>query len=275
MIINNYNSNKIINFIPNKLPKNELNNINIPSFVINLNKLNFLDYIIKIDDNYYYYKAINQSEMINELIGSYLSKEIGLEAVDYKIGIYNNELYALSELFYEQDYMYDNCFSYYNTYSDNELSLFERIISKIYLNNHKVLDKISNKNMLDNILKLISIDLKMGQLDRHNMNLTLKISKENSELNLAPVYDFSKSYENQFYFYNNPFIILRLNKFSLSSFYSKYPHIEKYINILKNIKIDDILSQIELDNDITISDSKRISYIEKDKFYNKILKKIL
>ena len=46
------------------------------------------DYV-KINGEYYYAKMVTSREMLNELIGSYYSNLIGLDAVQYKIGIFD------------------------------------------------------------------------------------------------------------------------------------------------------------------------------------------
>ena len=56
--------------------------------------------IVIIDGEYYHAKMVTNREMLNELIGSYYSRLVGLDAVDYKIGILNGQIYALSKMFF-------------------------------------------------------------------------------------------------------------------------------------------------------------------------------
>ena len=62
--------------------------------------------ITTIDEKNYYCKRVSHDALLNELIGSYLSKQIGLDSVDYKIGKYNDNYYVLSEMFFEDGYNY-------------------------------------------------------------------------------------------------------------------------------------------------------------------------
>lgn len=96
MILNK--NSDIINFDLKNIPIKEMESINIPYYL----KPRMIMGVVKIDGEYYYAKSINDKKMLNELIGTYLSKYIGLDTVDYKIGIYNGSMYALSKLFYEE-----------------------------------------------------------------------------------------------------------------------------------------------------------------------------
>lgn len=48
--------------------------------------------------------------------------------------------------------------------------------------------------LTDELLKLIVLDLKMGQMDRHGHNLMLKKNIKTGVIDLAPIYDYSRSY---------------------------------------------------------------------------------
>jgi len=270
MIINN--NSKILHFEPQKINSKE---IYIPS-----NHLSMLPAITKIDDKYYYIKSVKPKGLINELIGSNLSKKIELNSVDYKIGICDNSLYALSEVFFEPNYSYSYCYDKYNT-TAIEMYLKKRVIyERYYLSYLKMLKNINNKEMLLQILKLILIDLKMGQTDRNDHNIMLKTDNETNETTLASIYDFEESYEerpslNEKYYYDNSFIILRKNFLSLFMFLQHFPFIKEYLKTLCDISILQVLDEIEKEFQIEFHTEEKKYYEEKDKEYTSILKRII
>lgn len=271
----NKNSN-FITFSPKEITFDEIRKLCIPK---DLEKI--ADSITKVNRKYYYYKKVDFYQLINELIGSYFSKQIKLDAVDYQIGIYNGEIYALSEIFFNPNYEYHDCQNHFGTIANHKLTESESLISRIYLKEDTMLELIDNPIMLLNILKLTFIDLKMGQIDRNNLgNIMIKTSKSNGVVNLAPVIDFESSYVDnppypEFYFYDNPFIVLRKNRLSISSLIGKHPQILDTVNILSTLKIRDTLYQIQDEKRIILSEKEVRYYEEKDNDYSRILQKIV
>lgn len=262
-------------FQPKKLTTTEIEDLYIPCY---LEK--FINSITEIDGRYYFYKEVDHMLLINELIGSYLSKLISLEAVDYQIGIYEKKLYVLSQIFYDSNHLYNNCYDFFGTIANRQLTEFESLISRIYLRQDKMLDLIDNPSMILNILKLSLIDIKMGQIDRHNQNLMLKIDKVTGLVDLAPIFDFGFSYSDNplypdFLFYDNPFIILRKNKISLNSLCKKYPDIINSIYLLGNLEIRSVLDQIQREKNIILTENEKVYYEDKDRKYTKVLKRII
>lgn len=236
--------------------------------------------IFEVDGKYYYPKIVDTKKMINELLGTYFSKMIGLDAVDYQLGIHNNQLYILSEVFYNPEFTYSHCYNLYDTNAINMYYKKRQFFEKYYLNYFKMFDKITNPNMLTQLLKLIAVDLKMGQTDRGDRNLILKTKNETNDTDLAPIYDFSDSYEenptqSEKYYYDNSFVILRKNFFSLFMFCQKNPEILDYLKILCNISTNQVLEEIENDKQIIISDYEKHYYEEKDNEYTNVLKRII
>ncbi len=273
LLINN-NSN-FITFTPHKLTSNEIQRLYIPR---GLEKI--VESITEVDGKYYYYKKVDFNQLINEFIGSYFSKQISLDAVDYQLGICNGEIYALSPIFYNQDYEYHDCQDYFGKIANHKLTESESPISRIYLKEDSILELINNTTMLLNILKLTFLDIKMGQIDRNNLgNIMIKKAKLNGLVDLAPVIDFESSYDDsppypEFYFYDNPFIVLRKNRLSLSSLIKKHPQILDTVNVLATLKIRDALTQIQREKRIILSGEELRYYEEKDKNYSKVLQKI-
>lgn len=274
MLVNN--SSNFIAFRPKELTFDEIQKLYIPRDLVKI-----VDSITEVNGKYYYYKKVNFYQLINELIGSYLSKQINLEAVDYQIGIYRGETYALSPIFYNQKYEYHNCQDYFGTIANHKLIESESLISRIYLKEDAMLNQINNPIMLLNILKLTFLDIKMGQIDRNNLgNIMIKIAKSNGFIDLAPIIDFESSYDSsppypEFYFYDNLFIVLRKNKLSLGSLIRKHPQTLDTVNILSTLKIRGALEQIQKEKRIILSEKEARYYEEKDNDYSKVLQKLV
>ena len=228
------------------------------------------DNIICVEDKYYHIKMSNKW-ILNELIGSFLSKKIGLEAVDYKIGLCYEDKYALSEVFFKKGYSYcsptDMGF-YLSLNADRTLSQEEDLLSSL------------DRDVVEKILKLSFLDIRMGQFDRDNpSNIMIKYNKNG--LDLAPVYDFDSSYEYEAasecynpHFYGNQFIVVKKNKKSLSNLIKRYPFIYDSVEILRDISIDEILYSIESLHGIEIPGNVKGEYEELDKGYKKIFKRL-
>ena len=236
--------------------------------------------VTKINNIPYYFKNVSVKEMINELIGTYYSKILQIESANYQIGISNNKIYALSQLFFKNGYDYMHTDKYYNTTAYELLTKRELEISKYYLKQIKMLQKVKNITMLEKILKLTAIDLKTGQVDRNDNNVILKIDQKTNIVDLEALYDFSESYQeemssSELKYYDSPFIILRKNYLSLYHFAKQYPDFINYIETLVNVPICDILTQIENDFDILLTDQEKEYYEERDNSYTELLKKII
>ena len=263
---------KIIYFKKTKLSQQQIDNLYIPR-----DYQKICSSITRYNGEYYYYKDVTLNSLINELIGSYFSKKLQLDTVDYQIGVMDNMVYVLSKIFYQENFNYYDCNSYFKTSSFHNIDLFQSFFSFIYLSEFDLLKKIKNPNLLKNILKLIAVDLKMGQFDRHNKNLFLKISQDNI-VDLAPLFDYGGSYYKKkipFEIYDNPLVSIRKNKRSLCYFSEQFPEFLEYIYTLYEITINDVLNNIEKEHLITFEKEERTFYQKKDLENNKVLKKIM
>lgn len=272
-MITNINLNDKSKVIPIKeygLSETEVDKIYLPEKCLSMKKEEFLENVVIIENRAYYLKYAN---IINELIGSFLARKINLPSVDYQIGVYENELYALSELFYNNDFEY---------FYPKDYPGFKMIIKKKFRPNfvtdiYYFKNKLSqfDDNLLNELLKLIALDLKMGQVDRHGHNLMFQKNLKDGLIDLAPVYDYSNSYaffEKPFKYYRNVYLLIRNNKQSLQNLVKKYPQIIEYFAILKELSMEEILAGIEKEKNIEIKPSEKEYRIAKDKEYTKILK---
>ena len=220
--------------------------------------------ICSVDGKINYVKSASEERLIPELVGSLLCKELGLDAVDYKIATdMHGRLYAMSQIFYE-----DNCF--YTHPSEIILTFLKPF--KLSFVDH--LDML-NDEMKKSILKLSCVDIKMCQVDRTSRNIMIKKNIETSEVSFAPIYDFGLSYVNfNPSYYTNPYLIVRKNVLSLKSLARKYPEFYGYAKKISSIDMADILGRIEKDHDVKFSDSEIKNYVSKDKEYSKPLKRL-
>lgn len=235
--------------------------------------------VVKIADKYYYVKRCTDRTLLNELIGSCYSSIIGLDAVDYLIGIDNNNsncLYALSEVFFRDDYDYTTVFDYCLMKPDDS-KLYSRGLSKYYVVETGVLDFFNSPQLTDNVLKMSAIDLKTGQIDRKNYNVIIRRGIDGIEL--EKVYDFGLSYQgvDSFHdetYYYNPFLIVRRNTISLWGLVHRYPQLYDSFSILRDVPVYDVIKGIEKRFDIKVEDTTMKDYIEQDTEFTGILRKV-
>ena len=237
------------------------------------NQTKLIRNVIKVEDVFYYCKDIytNDSWLINELIGSYLAKQLDLPSVDYQIGTYCEFRYALSKIFYDKKYSY-----YFPLDYKCNMNIMKSNRNSAQNNLYK--DKISHldRNVRIKLLKLIALDLKMGQYDRHEYNIMFKKDNETGEVDLAEIYDYGLSYPNHDMYdcYYNPFIELSKNSYGLGKLIKKHPEIESFIDIMKSISMEKILTDIEKEKKIEFTPQEKSSYEKLDEKYSKILEKI-
>lgn len=274
-IIMNSNSN-IKTFTKKPLDQDEIKSLHIPLHL----KEQIENQIVKINEKYYHAKMATSKEMLNELIGSFLAKQLNLEAVDYQIGIYEGDLYALSELFYDENHTYPLFEEYFSKTEQNQEALFDNDgLGKPYLIQPKLSKLVKDEQLANKILKLIALDLKMDQVDRHSENVMLRKNIKTGTLDLTPIYDFANSYfaisnYPRDFIYDTPFIIVRKNKLSLRALSRKNPEILKSSKTLIDTPIEDVLSEIEKEKQITIPDKTKAFYKKKDGEYTKVLQKL-
>ncbi len=237
-----------------------------------------ISHLVYFNRECYYYKLVDTHQLINELIGCQFAKILNLESVEYKIGKMEEDkynTYVLSKVFFEENYQYKTCYEYFKTESNKNISMLQTLFSPIFLSEFKLIDRLDKQTIIK-LLKLIALDLKMGQMDRNDRNILLKIDKENN-IDLAPIFDYGESYykrENLFEIYSNSFITIRFNKMSFSNLFERFPELREYIDILKNISLQSILKRIEEENNISFTDGEIDFYQKQDLQKNKVLKKI-
>ena len=265
MILNS--SSRVLSMPSLSLSNEEKSNLYIPSDM----EYDCASKIVKIDGEFYVWKYV---DIINELIGAYLSRVVGLESAQYEIGIYNGVERVLSKCFFEDGFQY-----YYASDHDFAMSLHGTINLNFSTYFYCFRETLCNLDVTlrEEMLKLIAVDLKMGQLDRSGDNIIFKQGKAMKSPLLAPAYDFSNAYstiQKAFQYYKNPFLFLRMNDSSVESFVRKYPEIMQYIKMLRGLSMEQILSDIEQERKVEFEPSERDYRIELDQEYSRILKRI-
>ena len=237
--------------------------------------------VVVIDGKYYYAKKCTTNTLINELLGTYFSNLIGLDVVDYRIGKTNNDLsylYALSEIFYKDDYTYTTVEDMFASLRPDDTRAYSKGLGSLYVCDTSILSLINSPQLIDSALKMTAVDLKMGQVDRYNYNVVLR--DNGIEKELEKVFDFGWSYDiyrddNIKVFYNNPFILVKKDYVSLSMLASRYPEFGRCAAILSSAPVGDVIRDIEKENNIKVTNEDFKYYVEKDKEYTKVLRKSL
>ena len=234
--------------------------------------------IVKINDKYYYAKACSYTTLINELIGSYYSTLIGLDSVDYLIGKSTTSvspLYALSEIFWKDEYTYTTVEQCYGMRPDDS-KVYSRGLDRFYINETSILDIVSSPSLVDSALKMTAVDLKMDQTDRFNYNVVLR--RDNDLLEMEKLYDYGSSYNegsyNSYNCYINPFLLVKRNFISLCGLAHRYPQICESAAILSNAPLYDVLKDIEKRFNIHIEETDIPNHLDIDKKNSKILRMV-
>jgi len=227
---------------------------------------------IEIDGTWYYYKNFEnyqspEENFINELIGEFIATYLELETIHYSIG-YNqekNEYGLLSKSFRNKKTKY--------------LTPDQLLIPKncINLNNIKEI-KYNCKNeknyqkLVNQILKMIALDIYMNQRDRTRNNQLYK--KENGCLYLAPLYD----YEQSFYVdkkENTPSTIYKAYIFGLDltniEEIKRYPELIEIFKLLLSLDIKTIIKDIEHIYKLSIPKEKIEQYDELNQKTKKLI----
>lgn len=235
--------------------------------------------VIKIDGKYYYAKQCTTSTLINELLGTYYSQLIGLDVVDYRIGKTNTDLsylYALSEIFYKDDYSYTTVEDVFAGLRPDDTKAFSRGFGSFCVCDTSILNLINSPQLVDGVLKMTAVDLKMGQVDRYNYNVVLR--DNGIEKELEKVFDFGWSYavgkNDRKYCYYNPFLVVKRNTISLWGLAHRYPQFRESAAILSDAPLFDALKDIEKRFNIKIEDRDIPGYIDMDKSYSKYLRRV-
>jgi hypothetical protein len=210
------------------------------------------------DSTWYYYKKedVNAGypfSITDELLGSYLSKKLGLDSVSYQVA-FNKNTYGVASINFKKD-----GFSY-TTYKD----LFKEIPFYILFSDIDSLDK-EQLEILNKLLKLLSLDIYMLQKDRCNANLQFEIDKQTQYINIAKLYDFSNcdfKVGQSGLFYKS--VLGNVDEIIIQKIIRKYPHFKEYISFLLEESMEKTWNEICDDYNF---DKDTHSYVKVKEYY--------
>ena len=191
------------------------------------------DYLVRLSDGYYYSKMIGLKEFCCEAIGRYLCRKVNLDTTKLEISeILYDEIIIVTPNYREKNnnyyYLEDN-FEFEDVITNYNDWYFEDL----------------DKNLQDELLKLIAVDLMMEQTDRYARNMEV-YSDINGNRHLSPVIDLVYAFENiDNYSYFNPCIAIEKIPRVLSLFYNKYPDGFPYFKEIFNCSGEELYDYIE------------------------------
>ncbi len=222
--------------------KSEILGTNYASYSLSRKK-DYLKMMYKINNDWYYFKEENDSSyyLMEELMGSFLANKIESQAVTYSIASRkekkNPKQFGLaSKNFKKPEFDYYFCDFYREIYYlQNGLYDYENIKN---IENLKIICKTEEETerLIEQVLKMLALDLFMLQKDRNGANIQFQINKKNDQISLAPLYDFSKcapKIEKDGIYLKN--YIIRITEKTLHKLIKQYPVFQSYLSILLEI----------------------------------------
>lgn len=212
------------------------------------------------NDSIYFSKSVN----LNEFIGEQLAIEINLRTVNFNLfkNINSGEIIIASKSFINPNskyYPYPNELDIYKPYDNNLIN--------------KCIDYDNYKHLINNILKMLALDIYMGQRDRWYPNFQLE-KYDTGYLDLAPVYDYSDSSWDDDLLLNCELYNFE-NEEDYEIFFDSYPNILEHLKKLKKLELSKILEKIELSKGIKLPQSYIDYYLKKEENTQKKLEKII
>ena len=214
--------------------------------------------LVELSDGYYYAKKIKEDSFCNEVVGRYLCKKIGLETTNIDLLLDKDKL-KLASFNYRIEGL-----KYQHQKDDAELCFHhEYNVSKL-----KMLPKAYQLEQF----KLITIDIAMGQTDRTSDNMEEVI--ENNTIHLAPIIDFSESFDYYYYCYYNPYISLPKDIENVDRFLNDFPETYKYFIDIFDIDSNELINYIETNYPIKVDNETKERYESVTSKNKRILKAI-
>jgi len=265
---------EVLPFAHYGLKQADLDSLYIPSEFSDI-----IPQLTKIGDTIYYSKPNSIYCMTNELIGSYLAKKLELDTVDYQIGKRqcDGQIFALSKLFYEDGYQYQSALEFLREHHyKNCFGMVQSSFKKTALCYYHLRTLKAYKGTLfyDSCMKLIAVDLKMAQHDRHRKNIQIKIDSIGT-IDLAPIYDYGRAYSVNFDLaYANPFAFIRYTEASLDLLFRRYPELRDYVFFLSKITMEEILSAIEEEKKLHFTSQEKKEYCIEQQNIDSLMDKV-
>lgn len=228
-----------------------------------------LDNWYKINGLWYYYKSDGYDvHFINELLGVLISEHFDLETIKYQIAQLHTtnripEYGLLSKNFCNPNISYRDAW-YYKLPLKRDLSVLEdirRICSS----------DTEYKNLLLDLKKFFVRDFFTSQNDRNVNNFLFK--ETDSGIRLAPLYDYEHSFESYaINCYRNQIGELNLDNLETQDIIKTDPTFQELFNKLMNIKMAELLTQLEDEHKIVIKEEDKEYYKKRTDEVKKLLK---
>jgi len=201
----------------------------------------------KMNNIWYYFKVEKENRaypfyLIDELMGNFLAKKIEISSVSYLIGSRKQkknkyQFGLVSKNFKEPEFEYCFCDCYQELWFLNSKNHYDFENSR-NIENLKMICKSEKEThrLIQQILKMLALDLFMLQKDRNNSNIQFQINKKTQQIELAPLYDFSNcisKIEKEGIYLKN--YILRLTEKTMKDLLLKYPIFQSYLSYLLEI----------------------------------------
>lgn len=207
----------------------------------------YLNYIYLSNNKIYYFKEEGKIKefpfsIIEELMGTYLCKILGLETIKYRIAKANN-IYGLASLNFRT--------------SENEYYFFHDIIDNICNDEYKIevlkemcINQKNYEELIKSIINMLVLDIYMIQKDRCNLNIQFKINKQTHYFSLSPLYDFSNCLikMNSILEINNEILNIKYIKELI-----KLEYFKERLNYILEISMVDIWKQICIEYNLDIN----------------------
>lgn len=197
------------------------------------------------NNTWYYFKAdsLTSFSIMNEFIGSYLSKLKNLPTVTYEVSKVNKKfemIYGISSVNFKNQDSYK-----YFLLPDliEEDILYPWDIKVIESLKKFAINSLNEKQFLKQIFDLLAIDIYMAQNDRTDVNLQLQVDKSNDFITLAPIYDYFYC-DDTSWFKTLKNVIISLNNTTITKLIKEYPEFKVSLESVLSYNIKEILNQI-------------------------------
>lgn len=200
----------------------------------------------------YFKKRTGLLQILNELLGEYLSEYMNLPTVKYKVVEHDGEIAGLvSPIFKNSSY------NYFPAYSLNREKL--KKIKRILKDPSFECDEETRKLLTAYIVR----NYYASQKDR--MVNVLYATSSKSDFIMAPLYDYEASFDDpEMMHIPDPMIEYNFNPESIAFLRQNNAYFEEYIELIKSFKIHVALKKIEMKKNIVIPSYAKEYYKDYD-----------
>ncbi|MBR1376878.1 MAG: hypothetical protein IJ565_03590 [Bacilli bacterium] len=206
----------------------------------------------KLNGKWCFYKQMDSLSIVNQFLGEKVSNYFDLPSAHYQLAKKDNKYGVVTPNFCEKNTTYKTLKDYKIKYP-KDFDIFKLLI-----------DLCSNEDeynrLLNDIKKIMIRDLYTWEYDRTNHNLMFK---EKSGIEVAPLYDYEKSFNANYlcpYIYSSVLGTFDLKEKDTQEFIRNDEMFQSLLNKLMDIDIIEMLSEIEMENDIALDEKLKDNY---------------